>query len=154
MLRLSRRTDYAVRVMLVVASVPEGVHIPTAQVGEQMLIPQPFLVKVIGDLKRAGLVTTTAGRGGGLRIMRPAETITLRHIVEAVEGPISLNFCLMRPGECEFDQICPVHPVWQHIQGVLNQELDAVNLATLSNVSVEIGYLNQQQALSDGDKSL
>ncbi len=132
MLRISRRADYAVRVMVAMANQPFGTYVPAPRIGEEMLIPQPFMAKVIGDLKRGGLVMTVAGRSGGLTLTRPAEMITLRHIVEAVEGPILLNTCLVRAGECPRDKTCPAHLVWQHIQQVLYHELEAVNLASLA----------------------
>lgn len=140
MLRISRRTDYAIRIMIAIAAEPYGTYIPAGRIGEEMLIPRPFLVKVVGDLKRSGLVTTAAGRGGGLSLARPANTVTLRHVVEAVEGPIVLNICLLRSGECPRDQTCPVHSVWANIQEVLYRELDAVNLAVLVKQGREQGY--------------
>ncbi|HEC22054.1 MAG TPA: Rrf2 family transcriptional regulator [Chloroflexi bacterium] len=147
MLRISRRADYAVRVMIAVASEPYGTYTPASQIGEAMLIPQPFLVKVVGDLRRAGLISTAAGRGGGLTLSRPADTINLRHIIESVEGPIILNTCLLRSGECPRDQICPAHPVWRHIQQVLCGEMEAVTLAAL----VEQGHLLRPSPPPDED---
>ncbi len=132
MLRISRRADYAVRVMIAAAQAPAGEYLPAPRIGEAMLIPQPFLVKVIGDLRRNELIRTAAGRSGGISLARPAESITLRHIIEAIEGPIVLNACLLRPGECPRDTICPAHPVWGHIQRVLHAEMDAVDLASLA----------------------
>lgn len=132
MLRISRRADYAVRVMIAAAQAPAGAYLPAPRIGEQMLIPQPFLVKVIGDLRRGELIRTAAGRNGGISLARPAESITLRHIIEAIEGPIVLNACLLRPGECPRDAYCPAHQVWSHIQRVLHAEMDAVDLAMLA----------------------
>jgi Rrf2 family protein len=118
--------------MVAMANQPFGTYVPAPRIGEEMLIPQPFMAKVIGDLKRSGLVMTVAGRSGGLALTRPAAAITLRHIVEAVEGPIMLNTCLIRAGECPRDRTCPAHLTWQHIQRVLYRELEAVNLASLA----------------------
>ncbi len=132
MLRISRRADYAVRIMIAAAQAPPGAYIAAPRIGEDMLIPQPFLAKVIGDLKHGGLVRTASGRSGGVSLARSAHTITLRHIIEAIEGPIVLNACLLRPGECPRDQVCPAHPVWSHIQRVLHAEMDAINLAQLA----------------------
>lgn|SRR5574341_505714 len=132
MLRISRRADYAVRTMIAVAGRPYGEHIPSPQIGHEMMIPQPFLVKVVGDLKRSGLLETTAGRGGGLRLAQPSERITLRHIVEAVEGPIQIMPCLVRPQDCPRGDRCPAHSVWQHIQDSLCSQLDTISLVDLS----------------------
>ncbi len=149
MIRISRRADYAVRTMIAVAAGEEGTFVPAPQIGQQMLIPQPFLVKVIGDLKRGGLVQTVTGRSGGLALARPAAAINLREIIEAVEGPIMLNVCLLRPGECPRDRVCPAHPVWAHIQRVLCRELDAVSLASLAENSRMSGYVSLEDLLAD-----
>ncbi len=133
MLRISRRTDYAVRVMIAVAQEPYGTYLPAPRIGREMVIPHPFLVKVVGDLKRGGLIATATGRNGGVALARPAGTITLRHIVEAVEGPIVVHPCLVRAGECPLDDLCTAHPVWERLQLVLQTELEAVSLASLAH---------------------
>jgi Rrf2 family protein len=150
MLRISRRADYAVRVMIAVAARPEGVTVPAPQIGQAMLIPQPFLAKVVGDLKRSGLVSTAPGRAGGLMLAQPAATITLRQIVESVDGPIMLNACLTRSGECPRDALCPAHPVWGHIQKVLCGVMEGVSLAELAAAGLQSGYVTHDVAL-DGD---
>jgi Rrf2 family iron-sulfur cluster assembly transcriptional regulator len=62
---------------------------------------------------------------------RPAEQITMRQIIEAVEGPINLMWCMVQPGECHLDATCPVHEVWHQAQTELLRRLDSVTLADL-----------------------
>ncbi len=126
MLRISRRMDYALRLMVAIARAPYGTYTPAPRVGPELGIPRPFLVKVVGDLKRGGLILTAAGRNGGIRLARPADKITLRHIVEAVEGPILLNGTLPRKGQAD-----ALHRTWERVQGVLQAEMDAITLAAL-----------------------
>lgn len=132
MLRISRRADYAIRVMIAAAQTDADGFLPAPRIGEQMLIPKPFLSKIIGDLKRGGLVTTAPGRRGGVSLARPAEAITLRHIIEAVEGPVILNDCLTASGECIPGAFCPAHPAWRHIQGALHEQMDSCRLDLLA----------------------
>jgi Rrf2 family protein len=153
MLRISRRADYAVRVMIAVAAAPEGTNVPAPHIGQQMLIPQPFLVKVVGDLKRCGLISTAVGRTGGLALARPAANVTLREIVECVEGPIILNTCLIRPGECPRDAICSAHPVWRRIQDALHRELAAVRLSDLAAEGQARGYAMIDLSQIDSESS-
>lgn len=63
-----------------------------------MMIPRSFLTKVIGDLRDGDLLITQPGPHGGVSLGRASEHITLRQIVEAVEGPILLNSCLLQAG--------------------------------------------------------
>lgn len=132
MLRISRRVDYAVRTMLAAAAAPSDTYVSTPDIGEVMQIPQPFLVKVIGDLKRGGLLNTAVGRNGGVMLAQPAEAITLKHIIEAVEGPIAITECMLEPKKCEKGLICPAHDIWIEVQQTLHNQLEAVNLASLA----------------------
>jgi Rrf2 family protein len=129
--RLTRQGDYAVRVMVDLAAHPDAAPVPRARIQARQDVPPAYLAKIVQALARAGLVRTLPGAGGGVRLGQPADAITLRDIVEAVEGPIELNRCAARPGACPRDAFCPVHPVWRRVQEVVTRELDAVTLAAL-----------------------
>ncbi len=130
-MEITRQADYAVRAMIHVASLPSDSRVSTAAISEAQSIPLPFLTKVIAHLVRAGLVTTNRGMGGGVSIARAPEEITLLDVLEAVEGPITLNRCLLRGVICEVGPYCAVHDVWHDIQARLIQDLKAVKLDTL-----------------------
>jgi Rrf2 family protein len=130
-MRLTRHADYAVRVMLDLASHPEDAVVPRSRISERQDLPPAYLAKIVQALARAGLVRTRAGAGGGISLNVAPHDVTLRRVIEAVEGPIQLNRCVVRPGACPRDRYCPVHPVWLRIQKLLTQELDAVTIAAL-----------------------
>jgi Rrf2 family protein len=131
-MRLTRQGDYAVRVMVELAShAPEAV-VPRAVIGERQEIPAAYLGKIVQTLARAGLVRTRPGVRGGVSLGRAASRITLREAIEAVEGPIALNRCVPTPGGCSRNGFCPVHPVWLRLQALFTRELDAVTIATLA----------------------
>ncbi len=149
MFRASRRADYAVRVMIAVAAADP--HTITAtSIQQKMVIPRSFLVKVIGDLKRGGLVNTQPGPHGGLRLAHASDVITLRQIVEAVEGPIYLNSCLLQANLCPLDSICPAHNTWGNIQRLLRHEMDAVALSNLVEEGKRTGYVKTSVNRSKG----
>lgn len=81
---------------------------------------------------KAGLVRTFSGPKGGLELARPAAEINLFHIVEAIEGPICLNACLLHIHECPRDTYCPVHTVWGRVQASLIQQLQSITMAQLA----------------------
>lgn len=132
MMRLTREGDYAVRVLVDLAGRPVGEVVRTDDLTRTTGVPRAYLAKIIQLLSRASLVQTRQGPRGGVFLLKDPSTITLRHMVEAVEGPIHLNRCLTRPGECPRDGFCPVHPVWGRIQAVLLRELDAVTARDLA----------------------
>ncbi|MCA9958677.1 MAG: Rrf2 family transcriptional regulator [Anaerolineales bacterium] len=131
MLQISRRTDYAVRIMIELGLYPEGESMPSRQVARKTGVPKAFLHKITADLVKANLVRTFAGPAGGLALALPANEITLLQIIEGVEGPICLNVCLIRPHECPRDQICSAHSLWGRIQTLVVQELQSVSLQQL-----------------------
>jgi Rrf2 family iron-sulfur cluster assembly transcriptional regulator len=142
MFPLSRRADYAVRIMIELGDKTDsGQRVPAAQVAQEADVPLAFLRKIVVDLTRVGLVRTYSGPNGGLVLAQPAASINLVHILEAIEGPICLNTCLVRPQECPRDQICPVHGFLGRLQANLIQQLREV---TLDKLVVEKRELEHQ----------
>jgi Rrf2 family protein len=134
-MQLTLRGDYAVRVMVDLAGRPADTSVRTTDLSRRTGVPRAYLRKVIQDLSRAGLVRTRRGMSGGVSLATPPATVTLRRVIEAVEGPIYLNRCLIRRGFCPRDRTCPVHPVWVRVQALLMRELDAVSLGELADAA-------------------
>ncbi len=131
-MQLTLKGDYAVRVVLDLACQPAETTVRTADLGRRTGVPRAYLSKILQGLARRGLVRTRRGMGGGIALLEHPEALTLRRVIEAVEGPIYLNRCLVRRGLCPRDSFCPVHPVWSRIQAVLVRELDAVRISDLT----------------------
>jgi len=138
MLQISRRADYAVRIVLELSRLPVADHISAGDLAARTLVPKSFLHKIVADLVKAGLVLTYKGPSGGLALARPARTINVLHVVEAVDGPICLNACLLRPRECPRDAICPAHTFWGRLQGIMLAEMQA---ATFDGLAREADHL-------------
>lgn len=135
MLRVSRRVDYAFRILLELAKEEPGSRVMSEDLANRSGVPQAFLRKIIGDLAKAQLVRTYAGPRGGVVLTKEPEEVNMLTIYEAVEGPILLNTCLLQPGECENQETCPGHDFWGHMQNVLVAEMKKNNLKN----SVELG---------------
>lgn len=132
MFPLTRRADYAIRIMLELGDKADnGQRVPATQIAQKAGVPLPFLRKIVVDLARVGLVHTYSGPTGGLVLAQPTASINLVHILEAIEGPICLNTCLVRPKECPRDRICPVHGFLGRLQANLIQQLQEATLDTL-----------------------
>lgn len=132
MLNLTRDGEYAVRAVLYLSSQPEGKISLISEIAETQEVPKSYLSKIMQHLVRAGLVKSRRGINGGFMLARPAEMITMRQAIEAVEGPIFLNVCLVRKGECHRDDFCPVHLVWKEAQRRLLEVLDGKTMAELA----------------------
>lgn len=132
MFRINRRADYGVRVVLALARRPEGVQLPTLVVQDEMQIPRAFLQQIVAALSRAGILLTTTGPKGGLKLARPAADISLRDIVEALEGPILVSECLCGPDVCPLGPNCPVRSRWGGLQGLILRELERTSIAAMA----------------------
>ncbi len=130
-MQLTREADYAVRMLVDLASRPQGEVVPLRRIASRQLIPLPYLKKIVRRLAAAGAVSTLRGRGGGVQLGPSAATLTLYRIISIIEGRLALNRCLVRRGACPLERTCPAHPVWRHVQDVMIRELEAVTLAGL-----------------------
>ena len=132
MMELTRKGEYAIRGIIYLAQQPPGAISLVSEIAEAVDVPQTFLAKIFQNFAKIGLINSFRGTGGGFTLGRPAEQITLREIVEAVEGPILPNRCLLGSGNCERARGCSVHPVWKDVQQKVVEILEAVSLADLA----------------------
>jgi Rrf2 family iron-sulfur cluster assembly transcriptional regulator len=130
-LELTRRGDYAVRAMLVLARDPDTQR-TAAQLADLTAIPVSFVPQVLGDLVRAGLVANRRGRAGGYRLARPAADVHLLAVVEAVEGDTRRRTCVLRGGPCRRDGACDAHDAFANAQEAMAGSLAAVSLADVT----------------------
>ncbi|MEZ0396426.1 MAG: Rrf2 family transcriptional regulator [Anaerolineales bacterium] len=132
MFRINRQTDYAIRVLLALARRPEGTRVAASTLGEEMLIPRAFLGRIVAQLARGGLVQTFPGRDGGLQLSRPASAVTLREVIEIIEGPVLLSECMLGDASCPFEGHCPVRGRWGRLQQAILDELEHTTFADLA----------------------
>jgi Rrf2 family protein len=130
-MELTREADYAVRVVLDLVEHARRGPVRSADIARRQLIPRPFLTKVVQALARQGYMRTHRGPRGGITLTRRPREITLRAVVEAIEGPIRLNRCVGGSGECPLERRCPAHPVWQRLQTLVLRELDRATFERL-----------------------
>jgi Rrf2 family protein len=131
-MQLTRAGEYSIRCLLYLAGQPAGAVVSSRQVEDAMDIPPHFLGKIAQRLARAGLLAISQGAQGGLSLARPAQEITLRMAVEAAEGVISLNKCLLSADSCGRSSMCAVHQVWHQATLAITQVLDQADFATLA----------------------
>src|SRR5690348_8223262 len=133
MLRISRLTDYATVILAMLAEHPERVHTATA-VAEHTRIAAPTVSKLLKQMQRAALVTSTRGLHGGYQLARPAAQITAAAILDALEGPVALTDCAVGHGNCEIEATCRVGRVWQRLNLAIRRSLYEVSLAQLAGI--------------------
>ena len=117
--------------MMHLASRPFGSVTPISALSREWQIPESYLRKIIPLLAKAAVVHSRRGKGGGLVLARRAEEITFLDVIEAVEGKIFLDKCLMSQDMCFMNTWCSANLVWQEAQDAMKGVLDNKNFAEL-----------------------
>ena len=136
-MQITRAADYAVRVMVHLASLPPGTRLQKSALVELSEAPESFLSKVLQHLTRTGLMISHRGNTGGFELDPGHRAATLLEVVEAIEGPIRLNVCLTSDHACNRQGWCPAHPVWAKAQQAMIDVLASANIADLARRAAE-----------------
>lgn len=131
-MEITQQADYAVRAVLELALSPTADLISSEQIAWRQNIPLAFLTKILARLAAGQIVFTQRGVNGGIRLALPADQISLLQVVEAIDGPITLNRCNRTPGECPRDSICAVHPIWASLCYELRASLSNIKFSDLA----------------------
>lgn len=133
-MEISRQTDYAIRAIEYLARVPDGDLVQTREIAIKQNIPEKYLPTIVRTLARAGLLKTMRGNHGGIRLSRPATEITLREVIEAVDGPLVINRNALPTGSSALndgDSIDVLREFWGKINADVYEELDRVSIGDL-----------------------
>ena len=112
-LQVSRKVDYALRAVIHLANEEANDRAcSVAQIAQRERIPRQFLEKIVQQLIHKGLVRSRRGPHGGYVLGRAPEDMTFRDVIEAVEGPISLNVCVGDHPDCFLLGACGMNRIW------------------------------------------
>jgi Rrf2 family iron-sulfur cluster assembly transcriptional regulator len=131
-MQLTRAADYAVRVMIQLVASPAEQRVLLPDLAAATEAPESFLSKVLQSLARAGLIDSKRGHSGGFQISDRGRMASMRDVIEAIDGPVCLNVCLVSGRSCRRKATCPAHPVWERAQIAM---LDVLSQATISELA-------------------
>ena len=125
-MKLTRYTDYSLRVLLHLAAHPDRLC-SIAEISRAYRISENHLMKVVHDLGKGGFIATTRGRGGGLRLGRPADAITIGAVVRYTEDGLVLVDCV----PCVIAPACSLTGLLDDAMGAFLAVLDRATLADM-----------------------
>lgn len=135
-MRISAKTDYAIRAALELAASPDGVWIKTEAVAERQGIPLPFLLNILAELRTAGLVQSRRGAEGGYRLAQPASEIRVADVIRAIDGPLA-NIAGERPEDVAYaGAAVALRDVWVALRAKMRVILEGASLADVASSSL------------------
>lgn len=136
MLRLSKKSDYALISMKHLATRPDGGAASAREISEAYAIPLELLAKVLQRLVRARLLLSVQGTRGGYRLARPAANISVADVIQSVDGPVTVTACSPDDHACGQFTTCSIRdPLWK-IKNRILETLTTVSLAELAAEAV------------------
>jgi len=152
----SATSEYALRALVQLAREPAGVSVLGQDLAERAHIPANYLSKILWTLRNAGFLEATRGHGGGYRLAKPADQITLIEIVRQFEGVNAEPGCLLgEQHECSDKTPCSAHAAWKKVKEAYIQFVRSTTLADIGKPDkplVRIAKLRAKSAMSTSRK--
>ena len=129
---ISTRGRYSLRIMLDLAERPQGLYTPLKDVAARQEMSLKYIEKILPLLTKAGFIEGVHGRGGGYRLCRAPEEISVGEVLRVTEGelaPVSCLECGAKP--CERAAYCKTLSMWQDYQRLTQEFFDGISLAQL-----------------------
>lgn len=133
MLQLTARGNYGILALFYIAQHARGEFVSIEEIFEQSRIPKSYLGKILQDLCRGGILLSRRGSGGGFTLSRAPETISLREVIEVIEGKIYLVNCLVNSAQCGHSDTCPISPIWSEVQKFVVEIIANITLDDILN---------------------
>jgi Rrf2 family protein len=130
-MKLSTKGRYGVRLMIDLAAHYGEGSILLREIAKREEISEKYLSNLVNPLKAAGLVEATRGVHGGYVLGKAPTAITIREIVEVLEGPLCLVECVEKPAACDRSVRCITHDLWRETADGMTQVLGKYTLADM-----------------------
>ena len=130
-MRVSAKSDYALRALIEMASRADGRAVSAEELGRLQEIPHGFLQAILADLRRAGVVRAQRGAEGGYTLSQAPRDVTIGQILRAVDGPLA-GVRGLRPEETRYEGAAENLPnLWVAVRAAVREVVDEVSLAEL-----------------------
>ena len=100
-------------------------------IADRQEVSPKYLDHILSVLRKAGLIKNNRRKGGGYYLTRPASKITMKDIVQAVEGSLSLVECVDNPDSCKRIHTCATRDIWARLTEAIEDVLEATTLENL-----------------------
>ncbi len=130
-MEITKKTEYAISALIELAQNP-GEYISSKEIAQRQEIPVNFLPQIIALLGTEGWVEGVRGPGGGVKLLVDPASISVKDVIELIEGRVAISRCLTSEMGCSRLGRCPLHSVWQQAQTALMGVLSRITIAQLA----------------------
>ena len=137
-MRITLESDYALRILSALAAHDKVVDAKT--LSEETSVTQKFTLKILHKLVQGDFVSSFKGVGGGYRLRVPAEEITLKAVIELIDGPIAIVRCLGTSETCSLNSdktACIYHHIFDEISLEVAKKLAAITISDVLNKKIK-----------------
>lgn len=142
MIQLTSRGNYAILAVYFIAQRSQEEYLSIDEITENSQIPKPYLSKILQDLCRGGILISRRGAGGGFMLARAPHEISLKDIIEIIEGKIYIVNCLFNTSSCGQSSTCPIAPVWAEVQNFVLEIIGSISMADIMDNARKQRVLN------------
>lgn len=144
-MRLTRQTNYAIRILMYCAANPDRLS-RVGEIAAAYTVSELFLFKILQPLVEAGFIETVRGRKGGIRLARPASTITLRQVVVTTEESFALAECFESGSDCPLLDNCALNSA---LRAALDAFLGVLGTHTIESLIGESSSIRRRLGIAD-----
>lgn len=138
-MKFSVKAEYGIRALIELALLNGKGPVGAREIASKKGIPERFLEQQLTELKKAGLISSQRGASGGCSLAKDPSEITVLEVIEALDGPVLNQDCLVSKEQaCSQDSCCVVQELWHQSQIKLKDYLKGVSLADLAKRHKEI----------------
>lgn len=130
-MKFSMKGDYGVRALTDLAQHYGQVTVQTSEIAQRQFIPEPYLDQLLTTLRKGGFIRSRRGPRGGHILAKPPGEITLREVVEALEGSLSVIGCLDGTINCPLTGGCGQQEVWDTVTRTSQRLLEGITIGDL-----------------------
>jgi Rrf2 family protein len=132
-LAITKKAEYAIAALADLASrKPEGFE-SSRDIATRQGIPPKLIAQILALMSKGGILEGARGPLGGVRLIRDPSTISLREVIELVEGPLGITKCLVQRGECRKQGSCPLQGIWAEAQERMVEVLEGRTIQDLAD---------------------
>ncbi len=128
-MKLTKSTDFALRVLIYLAQSEKPMTMPV--LSDKLGVSYHHLCKLIQTMHKAGIVQTQQGKNGGVWLMRKADVISVKDVIDVIDGPTRMVECLDGSSDCVLLNGCKLKTVFGQLQNQINTMLDGVKLSQM-----------------------